>query len=137
MKIVRENISNRNLVLIRGISGSGKTTFAELVCNTVFSADQYFEDENGNYNFDASKLNDAHEQCQKNTEEAMSKGLSKICVANTFTQEWEMAPYFKLAKKYGYRTFSIVVENRHNNVNIHDVPTETLNKQKSRFDIKL
>ena len=127
----------KNLILVRGVSGSGKSTFAELVSNTVFSADQYFEDAQGNYNFDPNKLKDAHEQCQRNTEEAMSRGLSKICVANTFTQEWEMSAYFQLAKKYGYRIFSIIVENRAGTKNVHDVPAESLAKQKSRFEVKL
>jgi hypothetical protein len=33
--------------------------------------------------------------------------------------------------------FSIVVENRHNGVNEHNVPEETLKKMVDRFDIKL
>lgn len=35
-----------------------------------------------------------------------------IVVSNTFTQEWEMIPYFEMANKYGYMVFSIIVENR-------------------------
>lgn len=127
----------KNLILVRGISGSGKTTFAGLISNTVFSADQYFEDSTGNYNFDSKKLAMAHQWCKQKTEQAMGYGLSKICVANTFTTEWEMADYFNLAKKHGYRVFSIIVENRHGGTNVHDVPAEVLEKQKSRFNIKL
>ena len=37
----------------------------------------------------------------------------EIVVSNTFTMEWEMEPYYELAKKYGYKVFSIIVENRH------------------------
>ena len=127
----------RDIILIRGCSGSGKTTFAELICNVVYSADQYFEDEEGNYNFDASKLAQAHRDCQDRTYVAMAKGLPKICVANTFTTEWEMSAYFDLAKVFGYRIFTVIVENRHNGINVHEVPAETLVKQKSRFNIKL
>lgn len=103
----------------------------------MFSADQYFEHAQGNYNFDATYLPSAHESCRSRTEQAMQKGVSKICVANTFTQEWEMKEYFELAKKYDYRTFSIIVENRANTKNIHEVPEAILQKQKSRFNIKL
>jgi hypothetical protein len=46
-------------------------------------------------------------------------------------------PYYDLAKKHGYRVFSVIVENRHEGVNSHDVPEETLQKMRSRFDIKL
>lgn len=127
----------KNLILVRGISGSGKSTFAELISNTVFSADQYFTDAQGNYNFDGNKLQQAHATCITNTENSMRKGVNKICVANTFTTEWEMKPYFKLARKYGYKTFSIIVENRHGGTNIHDVPENVLQNQKDRFNIKL
>jgi hypothetical protein len=58
-------------------------------------------------------------------------------VSNTFTQEWEMDPYYKLAEQYGYRVYSLVVENRHMGVNQHGVPTDKLEQMKNRFEIKL
>jgi predicted kinase len=61
----------------------------------------------------------------------------EIAVSNTFTQEWEMEPYLELAKTYGYKVFSIVVENRHGGVNQHEVPDEVLTKMRERFEIKL
>jgi len=48
-----------------------------------------------------------------------------------------MQPYYDLAKRYGYQVYSIIVENRHDGVNVHDVPEEVLEKMKKRFDIKL
>jgi hypothetical protein len=62
---------------------------------------------------------------------------SPVVVSNTFTQEWEMGPYFELAKTYGYKVFSIVVENRHEGTNEHGVPDEVLTKMRERFEIKL
>lgn len=127
----------KKLYLIRGVSGSGKTTFAEtLNILFTFSADMYFEDESGNYHFDAKYLKDAHEWCRKSVKNIMIQGHS-VVVANTFTQEWEMQPYYDLAEKYGYTVFSVIVENRHGNKSVHNVPEETLKKQKERFEIKL
>jgi hypothetical protein len=60
-----------------------------------------------------------------------------IVVSNTFTQEWEMDAYYKLAEKYGYKVFSIIVENRHDGVNQHGVPAEKLEQMKNRFEVKL
>jgi len=60
-----------------------------------------------------------------------------IVVSNTFTQEWEMEPYFKLAEKYGYTVFSVIVENRHGGKNEHGVPEEKVQVMKNRFQIKL
>jgi hypothetical protein len=47
-------------------------------------------------------------------------------VSNTSTQEWEMEPYFNLAKEFGYTVFSVVVENRHGGINQHGVPQDKL-----------
>jgi hypothetical protein len=48
-----------------------------------------------------------------------------------------MKPYFELAKTYGYKVFSIVVENRHEGTNQHGVPDEVLTKMRERFETKL
>jgi len=64
-------------------------------------------------------------------------GDSKIVVSNTFTQEWEMKPYYELAEKYGYTVFSLIVENRHGGTNSHNVPEDVLTAMENRFEIKL
>ena len=64
-------------------------------------------------------------------------GDKRIAVSNTFTQEWEMKPYYELAEKYGFMVFSIIVEKRHEGVNQHNVPEDKLEIMKKRFEIKL
>jgi hypothetical protein len=92
--------------------------------------------DNGTYKFDASKLKDAHEWCRIRCEEFMQIEL-KIVVSNTFTQAWEMQPYYDLAKEYGYRVYSLIVENRHEGINEHGVPEEKLVQMKNRFEVQL
>jgi predicted kinase len=125
------------LYIVRGIPGSGKSTLAKQLTANVFEADHYFYDNDGNYNFIPSEIKEAHKECQQFVGYAMESGIPKIAVSNTFTQEWEMEPYFELAKTYGYKTFSIVVENRHGNESIHGVPEDKLEQMKIRFEIKL
>jgi hypothetical protein len=48
-----------------------------------------------------------------------------------------MEDYYQLAKEYGYKVFSMIVENRHGGVNQHGVPEEKLEQMKNRFEIKL
>ena len=135
----------KELYLIRGIPGSGKSTFANHVWNdyAICEADKFFYDEEGNYNFDASKLRQAHEWCRQEVENRMKENLitpqyyPEIVVSNTFTQEWEMEPYFKLAEQYGYKVFSFIIENRHGGKNVHGVPDEKLEQMRNRFEIKL
>jgi predicted kinase len=133
------------LTLVRGLPGSGKSTFANLITNkfSVCEADKFFYDEEGNYNFDATKLSAAHEWCREQVEIRMKdNGVNpqfypEIVVSNTFTQKWEMESYYKLAEQYGYKVFSIIVENRHDGVNQHGVPADKLEQMKNRFEVKL
>jgi predicted kinase len=126
---------SKELYLLRGLPGAGKSTLAGALGAKHLEADMYFS-KDGEYNFNATKLKAAHEWCRSECERAMGWDL-KIAVSNTFTQEWEMKAYYDLAKQYGYRVFSIIVENRHGGVNTHNVPAETLEKMKKRFDVKL
>jgi tRNA uridine 5-carbamoylmethylation protein Kti12 len=136
----------KNLILLRGLPGSGKSTTAKLLgaggAGTAhFEADMFFMVD-GEYKFDVAKIKDAHQWCQSSVEHAMlmnhTTGYnSTIIVSNTFTQEWEMEVYYNLAKEWGYRVTSLIVENRHEGVNVHGVPQETLDKMKQRFEIKL
>lgn len=132
----------KELFLLRGLPGAGKSTLAKSLESVFcYETDKYFENEDGEYNFDPTKLKQAHQWCQDRVEKAMNapNGFPplRIVVSNTFTQEWEMQPYYDLAKKYGYRVYSLIVENRHGGVNEHDVPQDTLEKMKNRFTLKL
>jgi predicted kinase len=133
------------LFLVRGLPGSGKTSFATAIWNdyAVCEADKFFYDKEGNYNFDGSKLREAHEWCKREVETRMidhqnnQQYYPEIAVSNTFTQEWEMEDYFKLAEKYGYKVVSLIIENRHGNKNEHGVPDDKIEIMKNRFQIKL
>jgi hypothetical protein len=67
----------------------------------------------------------------------MESNTPKIAVSNTFTQEWELQPYYELAIKYGYYVTSIIVENRHGGTNKHDCPEDKIELMRNRFEIKL
>ena len=136
---------NKVLTLVRGLPGSGKSTFANFIWNdyAICEADKFFYDKEGNYNFDATKLIEAHEWCRNAVETRMKDNQAnpqfypEIVVSNTFTQKWEMDAYYKLAEQYGYKVFSIIVENRHDGVNQHGVPADKLEQMKNRFEVKL
>lgn len=131
------------LYLIRGTPGSGKSTFAKKLLDAdlvswVFEADLYFTDiTTGEYKFDASKLGEAHENCQYCTKLWLSKHSESVAVSNTSTTEKEVEVYRKIAEDAGANFVSIIVEHRHNGVNTHGVPEDKLQQMKARFSVKL
>jgi predicted kinase len=136
----------RILYIIRGIAGSGKSTLARTLVHSgsICEADQFFiNQETGEYKFNPDEIKIAHQWCKDEVENRMKDNKenpqrhASIVVSNTFTQEWEMDWYFKLAEKYDYKVFSIIVENRHGGKNIHGVPDEKLEIMRRRFEIQL
>lgn len=135
----------KELFLLRGLPGSGKSTLAKSIGGMHVEADMFFMEPSLEFRtvhtskFDPSKLKEAHAWCQKTVEVCMLED-EKIVVSNTFTQEKELEPYYQLAEKYGYKVFSLIVENRHGeseDTNTHNVPKETIQKMRARFNIKL
>jgi len=124
------------LIIVRGIPGSGKTSFASFLGKAVCCADDYYIHD-GEYKWVAEDIGTAHAWCQRKCRRFMKKQIETVIVANTSTTEREMQPYMDLARQFGYMVYSIIVENRHGNVSVHGVPEATLDKMKARFDIKL
>lgn len=126
------------LIIVRGIPGAGKNTFAELLTDAKYicTADD-FHMKDGEYKWTAERTGAAHIWCQNKCKELMQIKTPRIVVANTSTTKKELKPYYDLAIGYGYKVFSVIVENRLNTTNIHNVPEETIINMKKRFDISL
>ena len=127
---------------MRGLPGAGKSTLAKKLGDVYYEADMYFTNENGQYIFNGADIKKAHQWCQNQVESAMilnhTTGVNEnIVVSNTFTQEWEMGAYYKLAETYDYRVFSLIVENRHGGENLHNVPEDKIEAMRKRFEVKL
>ena len=132
----------KTLYIVRGVPGSGKSTTAKKLAHFVCEADDFFIDEHGVYNFDLSKLKNAHEYCRLMCEhymininslaDTMDSDMMSVAVANTFTRKWEMAPYYELAEKHGFSVVEIIC--RGNFKNIHGVPEKKVEEMLRRFE---
>ena len=103
----------------------------------MHSIDQYFTDEKGKYQFRYDENHLAYKLCEKETISSLETGILKIFVDNTFTLDWEMDPYFKMAAEYNYYLFVLTVENRHGNKNIHDISDSQILKMAEKYKVKL
>lgn len=137
------------LIIIRGLPGSGKTTLARLLLSLLGSeavhieADQFWETPEG-YKFDVERAAFAHRDCFERAGQALVEGKTVI-VANTFTTRDEMANYVLCAKRLHipYRVITLEpigvtgdiaeLEKR----TIHGVPVETLERMKARWEHEL
>jgi len=122
----------KTLYIVRGLPGSGKSSLAKKVTELVYSADDFFTNKKGEYNFNAKLLGKAHEWCWGKVRDAMFIGANAVAVANTFTQAWEAEKYYQIAEEYGYSVFVIECQNDFGNV--HDVPQESIDAMRERWE---
>lgn len=127
-------------IVVRGLPGSGKSEFAELMlehwrmAGSVYTTDDFW---NGGKTFSRDLLKEAHEWNRLRTFSALEHSVPLVVLANTSTQEWEFKQYTDKAKKCGYRVYSIVVENRHDGINSHNVPEASVLGYENRFELQL
>jgi predicted kinase len=119
------------LILMRGVSGGGKSTLARQLAAqyagaVIYSTDDYFIVE-GVYKFELSQLGLNHSLNQHRVEQAMADGVPCIIVDNTNLQAWEMKPYVEAAIKFAY------------DVEFQELPTisleELMERQQARIAI--
>ena len=129
---------NKTVIILRAVSGSGKSTFANYIASldksaVVCCADDYFE-LNGEYKFNPNELGTAHAACLQKFKYALRNDLvNTIIVANTNTTEREIRPYLFEARKFNAIIHFVVLENRHGGNDVHGVPEGIKDKQKNRL----
>ena len=133
--------SKKALILLRGLPGSGKSTFAKLLSENgqypVHSIDSYFTNDVGEYHFEFDKNFLAYKNCEDETRKSLENNCEKVFVDNTFTINWEMEPYFKLASAFDYMLHVVTVENYHGNKNCHNISDEQIEKMAAKYKVKL
>ena len=151
-----EEGSDKLLIIMRGLSGSGKSTKArklqEELGGKIFSTDDYpglYEtDDDGKLQMSFETDDDgmtpivkAHKWNQRRAREAMEKGVSPVIIDNTNVQKWEAKPYVDAAKENGY---NIAVEESDSEWkfdveelgkrNAHGVPVSAIKKMLDRWE---
>lgn len=99
--VVQSGSADKRMIILRGISGSGKSTKAkELVQDgVVLGTDAFWGPD---YQFDAERIREAHQWNQQRVREALETGVSPIIVDNTNISMFEFRPYVEMAIEYGY-----------------------------------
>lgn len=131
------------VIIMSGASGSGKSTEARRIAQEIHaatlrevrivSADHYFNNLDGIYRFDASKLPQAHGECLLKFVEACQnrREIAAVIVDNTNIDPIEMAAYVQLAAAYGCEVEIVTVYCDHKIAaarNVHGVPALTVER---------
>ncbi|QGZ16112.1 DNA ligase [Vibrio phage vB_VchM_Kuja] len=100
----------------------------------IVAADDYFTDSEGNYQYDPKKTVLAHAWCQERCLALLQNPhLSGVVVHNTSTRESDVRVYQEYAERHGHMFISLVLENRHGNTDVHNVPEEVLVRQEEQL----
>lgn len=118
------------LYLIRGLPGSGKSTYAKSLNCLVLEADMYSM-RNGKYDYDHSRIADAHAWCLEQAQRAIDLGID-VAVANTFCQFKFLIPYITYAQDHNCPVY--IKEMFGNYGNIHNVPEIVLKRMKDSWE---
>jgi len=122
-----------HMTIMRGGPGSGKSTYVEKLktlattAPIVCSADDYFIDDFGDYEYNPDRIEGAHASCLNKCATAMVQRRCDIIIDNTNAEPQQMIPYFALARAFGYKV-KVVEMKCHRGVawarQKHDVPNK-------------
>lgn len=125
------------LIIVRGLPGSGKSTYAKnyLAENedaAHFEADMFFAKWPLDYNYDIRLIGAAHDWCYSNVVRKLWHGHDVI-VSNTFTKMWELERYLNIPTIVDNVEVEIV-EMCTQYQTIHDVPEAKLKQMAARWE---
>lgn len=139
----------KKLIIMRGIPGSGKSTRALELCEEaraqnllpiICSTDKFFEDDNGVYKFDPSKLRVNHQKNQSFAHMAMKEGYDVVIIDNTNIKRRDFKTYSDSAKLFNYEVEEIVIgkfdeesAKIYHGRNKHNVPLEAILRMAREF----
>ncbi len=137
-----EIIGQKIVYIMRGVPGSGKSTIAQEVAQdfngSVHSTDDFFIEQDGSYNFDRTKLGEAHQSNLEAFGASLEQELPVVIVDNTNIKRWEFEKYVKLAEQRGYVIREVRAPTPELDEalarNLHGVPEETIKRMLAGFE---
>jgi len=123
-----ENIMR--LIIVRGLPGSGKSTFAKSL--NIFHVEiDMFCMIDSKYQWDATKGRQRSELCFSAARNALQAGID-VVVSNTFARKRDIEPYARLAREFNANFVVYLTTGGHRS--IHPVPDETITRLRESWE---
>lgn len=125
------------VTIIRGLPGSGKTTYAQIIWpgSLILEGDQYFMTDKNEYKFGEGLLNNSTDYVRLMLATALSIEIKHVIVTLTSPDGSSAREFANIAKAYGHNVqhFWIDFDNGNTNQNRHNVPKEVIASMKSKW----
>lgn len=119
------------LTIIRGLPGSGKSTYAKKNYDCLILENDMLQMADGKYMWSVDGTKTAIKMVYKMADMALANG-SDVCIANTFTKKRFVNEYKMLAERHA-ASFE-VVRLMNDFGNVHNVPSQVLESMKKGFE---
>lgn len=119
------------LTVIRGVPGSGKSTYAKKNFSCLILEQDMFHMHDGEYCWKADAMQNAVKWCQTTAYNALQFGMD-VCVVNTFVKKKYIDTYRQMAEELG-ATFE-VIRMTSSYDNVHNVPENVLDNMSKSFE---
>lgn len=120
------------LHIIRGLPGSGKTTFAKKL-NVFHVENDMFLIKDGNYSFNFETIEKSRDWVLHMVSNAMETARVDIAVSNCFYKLSLIYPFLAIAEVHGY---SVKIHECTGNFgSIHNTPKEVYDKMKKEWEV--
>ena len=126
-KVRHGNPDTSQLLVLRGVPGSGKSTMAKTMSGRIhIEADMFFS-LSGKYIWDPTKLGNAHKWCQEQVKNHLNDG-EMVVVSNTGIKLWEIKPYLTMTNSV------CVIDMLGRYQNVHGVSEAHIQKMLDRWE---
>ncbi|MBE0363980.1 hypothetical protein PULV_a1516 [Pseudoalteromonas ulvae UL12] len=141
----------KQVFILRGLPGSGKSFYAEQLTDElvkgdenqflICSTDDYFYQE-GSYQFDKFKLPEYHSLNLARFIRGLAQEIPLVILDNTNIKKWEFLPYLEVAHAMGYQVKEVIVgdikdkslQHLYSQRNSHGVALKTISKMAYMFE---
>ena len=119
------------LRLVRGIPGSGKSTWAKKMFSSIILENDMWCMQDDKYNFDAELHGERIKACYGTVELCLDDGMD-VVVCNTFVKLEYMEDYIDLAEQFDaeLKVYKVIGDFG----SVHDVPDEIIQKMKDEWE---